>query len=362
MADAGQTYYLQVGSPFDQDGNIQLNLQEVPSPANDNFSDATTITSLPFSDITDTTAALTEPDEPTPSCATYGKQKTVWYAFTPETSGSISAGFNSISFTPTLAAYTGTSLADLSEVGCRAFGSRLTFFADGGTTYYFQVGGFSVGEGGLIEFNLAVTPLPVVNMNFSVSDPSVFDTIQFCDSSFDPADVGIESFAWDFGDGNTSQAECPTHRYLTDGDYTVEHSATTFDGRTGSVSKVFHIRTHDVSLSNVTAPKSATVGQTKAITVSIRNNRYPETVMIELYRSVVGGGFELISTSMQFIPIRLGNRATAFTFNYTFSPQDAQIGKVNFKAIVTILTVDVSRDAFPADNQAISTPPTTVKR
>jgi len=362
QADAGQAYYLQVGSPFDQDGNIQLNLQGVPSPANDNFSSATTITSLPFGDTVDTTAALIEVDEPTPSCASFGKQKTVWYAFTPETSGSISAGFNSISFTPTLAAYTGASLEDLSEVGCRAFGSRLTFLVDAGTTYYFQVGGFSVNEGGLIEFNLMVTPQPVVNMNVSVSDPSVFDTIQFCDSSFDPADVGIESWVWDFGDGTTSEDECPTHKFSVDGYYTAEHSVTTFDGRTGSVSQLLNVRTHDVSISGITSPKSATVGQTKAITVSIRNSRYPETVNIELYRSVFGGGFELISHSTQFIPARSGNRTTQFSFNYTFSPQDAQIGKVTFKAIVTIVTVDVSRDAFPGDNQAVSTPPTTVKR
>jgi hypothetical protein len=38
------------------------------------------------------------------------------------------------------------------------------------------------------------------------------------------------------------------------------------------------------------------------------------------------------------------------------------MGKVTFKAVVTIVTVDVARDGFPADNRAISTPPTIVKR
>lgn len=108
----------------------------------------------------------------------------------------------------------------------------------------------------------------------------------------------------------------------------------------------------------VSAPKSAVPGQTRQITVSIKNNRYAETVQIDLYRSVAGGGFVFVGTSQQYVPVRSGNRTSDFVFNYTFSPQDAQIGKVTFRAIVTIVN---ARDAFPADNEAFSVPPTVVR-
>ncbi len=243
-------------------------------------------------------------------------------------------------------------------MGCRYGWSVLSFQANAGTTYYIQAGAYYDGEGGEMEFQLEVTPPPVADFSFDPSDPSVFNNINFCDNSFDPGDVGIQSMTWDFGDGATSTDNCAAHQYLADGNYTVQHSVTTFDGRSASTSQVVQVRTHDVSIIKVAAPKSANVGQTKTINVSIKNNRYPETVTIELYRSVAGGGFELIGLSIQFVPVRPGNRTSQFTFNYTFSPQDAQAGKVTFKAIVFI---ENSNDGFPADNEAISTPPTVVK-
>jgi PKD repeat protein len=233
----------------------------------------------------------------------------------------------------------------------------LTIQATANTTYYFQVGGI-FGGGGPMGFHLDVTPPLEAHFSYFPGDPSVFDNIQFCDESFDPGGFGIESMTWDFGDGATSIDNCAFHRYSADADYTVQHSVTTFDGRTASISQVVQVRTHDVSITRVAAPKSANVGQTREISVSIRNTRYPETVRIELFRSVAGG-FELVGTSTQFVPVRSGNRTSQFIFNYTFSPQDAQVGKVTFRAIVTIET---GRDAFQADNEAFSVPATVVKR
>jgi hypothetical protein len=61
----------------------------------------------------------------------------------------------------------------------------------------------------------------------------------------------------------------------------------------------------------------------------------------------------LIASSTQFVPVRSGSRTTQFAFNYTFSPQDAQAGKVVFRAVATIVDV---RDALPSDNEALSAP------
>jgi PKD repeat protein len=44
--------------------------------------------------------------------------------------------------------------------------------------------------------------------------------IQFTDNSVDPENKSI-SWLWDFGDGNTSEIQTPTHKFTTEGDYNV---------------------------------------------------------------------------------------------------------------------------------------------
>jgi PKD repeat protein len=172
--------------------------------------------------------------------------------------------------------------------------------------------------------------------------------------------MGIQSSKWNFGDGTpVSNIVSPTHRFAVDGDYQVTLMVSTSDGRTASTSQVVHVRTHDVSISSISAPKSANVGQTKAITVALRNTRYAETVRIQLYRTTAGGGLDLISSSTLFVPVRQGNRTTPFSYNYTFRPEDAQVGKVAFRVEVSI---EGANDGVPQDNTAISTPPTVVRR
>jgi hypothetical protein len=202
---------------------------------------------------------------------------------------------------------------------------------------------------------------PQANFVYNPVEPSIFDTIQFSDRTnfyqFDPA----ASFAWDFGDGTTSSDRDPTHRYASDGDYTVLHTIRTLSGGTSSISQTVTVRTHDVAITRVAAPSSANVGQTRPITVYIKNNRYAETVLLELYKSNpnVAGGFELVGSYTQFVPVRSGNRTSAFTFNYTFTAADLAIGKVTFKAVTTLVN---GHDAIPSDNTLSSAPPTVVKR
>jgi hypothetical protein len=252
-----------------------------------------------------------------------------------------------------VAAYTGGELADLNQIGCRAFGQLLTFHADAGTTYYLQAGGL-FGSRGALTFKLDVAPDPVANFSYYPGDPSIFETVQFFDQSNDPGGVGISSLTWRFGDGSdVATGCCPMHRYAEDGDYAVQLDVTTPDGRTASIEHVVHVQTHDVTIAKVMVPQTASVGQTRGITVGLTNSRYAENVDVWLEKSVAGGGWQQVGVLTQYVPVRGPSRTTNFTFNYTFAPEDAVLGKVSFRASANIQN---ARDAIPADNTFISLP------
>lgn len=96
-----------------------------------------------------------------------------------------------------VAVYSGSSLNNVTSLGCRTFGNLLTFHAEAGQTYYVQLGGL-FGDRGTISFNIDVAPDPVANFGLSPGDPSVFDTVGFSDFSHDPAGLGIESCLVEF--------------------------------------------------------------------------------------------------------------------------------------------------------------------
>ena len=49
--------------------------------------------------------------------------------------------------------------------------------------------------------------------------------IQFTEKSIDPENKSL-SWLWDFGDGNTSELQTPTHKFTTEGDYNVTLTVT----------------------------------------------------------------------------------------------------------------------------------------
>ena len=248
-------------------------------------------------------------------------------------------------------------MINLSEIGCRSSyggGNLFTIEATAGTTYYYQIGKvYPWQTAGPVQFNLDVAPPPVADFGFWPSDPSMFEEVHFYGYySHDPANVGIESYIWDFGDSAIASDCCPDHRFSADGEYTVELTVVTFDGRSASTTRLIEVQTHDLAITKFLTPKSARAGQTRQISVGIHNQLYPELATARLYRSVPGG-FEYIGNWTQEVPVRTGNRTTNFDFNYTFTESDAAQGKVTFKAIIDI---HQRRDALPADNEAISSP------
>jgi hypothetical protein len=63
------------------------------------------------------------------------------------------------------------------------------------------------------------------------------------------------------------------------------------------------------------------------------------------------GGFDVVGTLTQSVPVKTGKATTPFAFSYTFTSSDATAGKVTFEAIATI---QGNRDAFPSDNTALA--------
>jgi hypothetical protein len=349
-AHAGLTYYVQGGIGFGPPGNLHVNLRAVPPPANDDFANATSISALPFGSTVDGAAATVEPGEPTPSCGFGQITNSVWYSFTPLSDESVT--LSTAPGNQQVDAYSGTSLTSLTDLGCRSFGGSLTLKVSAGQTYHFQLAGLFGNTS--LGLNVVITPPPQANFGFNPSDPSIFDQVQFSDFSSDPGQVGIQSQAWSFGDGATATGCCPTHRFAKDGDYTVKETVTTTDGRSGSATRTVHVSTHDVTIVKLEVPQSAKPGQTRPITVNISNGHYPETVQVQILK---GGpnGFQPVGTLTQSVPVTQGNHTTQFSFNYTFTSDDAAAGKVTFEAIATI---SGARDALPADNTVIALPTT----
>ena len=346
---AGETYYLQIGSMWGQAGWMHLNLDFLPAPANDDITNALVVSlgdSIPINN----GSANIEPGEPSPDCSS--PNKTVWFTFTPTSDMAVTV--HADQWWTFVAAYTATGPNELNKIGCRSEGYPLPLQLVAGTTYYFQAGSGSDWWAGEFTFSIYETPPPVADFWWSPGDANIFDTIEFCDSSFDPVYQVLTEHQWDFGDGSTTTGNCVYHRYPTDGDYTVSHNVQTSDGRTDpdGITHTVSVRTHDVAITRVTAPTAARVGQTRQITIYIKNNRYPERVQVELFKSIPGG-YELVGVAAHNIPVRGGNRTTAVSFSYTFVQGDADMGKVTFKAVATIID---ARDALPADNEAISSP------
>ena len=188
---------------------------------------------------------------------------------------------------------------------------------------------------------------PVADFLFSPADPSALESVQFNDSSYDPAQAGIASASWDLGDGATAIGSCPSHRFAADGEYRARLTVTTADGRSASIIRVVTVRTHDVAIVELRVPRSARPGETTAIAVAVTSLRYPETVQVELFRD---GGVEPLGRLLQPVPPW---EPTTFDFMYTFTAEDAAAGTVTFRAVATLAG---ARDAQPADNAVVATP------
>lgn len=358
-ARAGTTYHFMVSGGFGIPGGaLSFSVQTVPPVANDNFAAAEPITALPATRDIDLSRATTEPDEPSARCLGESQPRTVWYAYTPAETKSLTARLEN--FQSGLTVYTGSPLLDLHEVACGRGGFQSTLFrVTAGTTYYIRVGGSSFLDRETLTLAEAAPLRPTLET--FPSDPTIFEMTRF---HAEPGEfnTAVASGAIDFGDGGSAPLSVDPnndwfgsadHHYTADGTYQVRLNITSEDGRTGTITRAVPVTTHDVSIDKFNTPGKARTGDTKNIAVHVANTRYREaSVTTELYKSE-GSAWRLVGTLTLDVPAR-ADRTVKFPFAYTFTAADAVAGKVAFR---TVVRLDSGvRDARPLDNELISAP------
>ena len=154
---AGNTYYFAVRAQDEvpNTSSVSTNIANSsaqafapPPPPNDNFSNATEITSMPFTESTDyLTAATTEESDPAiVQCNTDQGLNSIWYSYTPGADGILTLDtFGSVQFDTLLAVWTYNG-GTFTHVSCNddatenaSLQSAIATYVYGGTTYYIEI-------------------------------------------------------------------------------------------------------------------------------------------------------------------------------------------------------------------------------
>jgi hypothetical protein len=170
---ANTTYYVMVtdASASGLGGTLTFSLDfQATAPANDDNATPTVIApaALPYSNTVNSIQATANTNghtDPTPPCAAgaagTGQDNSVWWSFTPTSSGMIVADTLTSPYATILNVTSGT--ANGTQVACNVSAgagiaqSQVSFAAASGTTYFFMVSSF-LGDGGTTNFHLIFTP------------------------------------------------------------------------------------------------------------------------------------------------------------------------------------------------------------
>jgi hypothetical protein len=152
LVQYGGAFFMGVTNPASGGGGsiqpVVFTVTNSTPPANDNFANATPVGTATFTNTVDNSAATNETTDPIPTCAKMGQTpaKTVWWFFTPGTTGNVTATTVGSSYDTLLAVFTGLP-GSFVQIACnddinpginRA--SQLSFTANPATTYFFMVG------------------------------------------------------------------------------------------------------------------------------------------------------------------------------------------------------------------------------
>jgi len=167
---AGVTYHIMLSDFTGNGGTGVLQAAATPPPANDDFANAVTVSTVGFADTRTTTGATTEFGEPLPACTSAQAASThsVWYRYTPGSSGTAIFNTTGSGIDSIIQVVTGGlgGLGGFSAVtgGCsdqfgQGAGETVTFSVTSGTTYFIMVSDWD-GIGGTSVLNFMSGPAP----------------------------------------------------------------------------------------------------------------------------------------------------------------------------------------------------------
>ncbi|MEV6876953.1 hypothetical protein [Amycolatopsis sp. NPDC051128] len=343
-ATAGTTYHVMFAQQYNQ-SDLAVEFTTMPAAQNDDFA-ASAAAAVPGEYSGDLTVASAEPGEVRPGCDP-DADRSVWFRFTPDRTRSVSV-LAMFDWGPGITVYRGTTPDSLSEVDCVASGDRryAVFTAVAGQTYQIRVAD-DPEAASLFDIRLATAPPLSPWVGAQPNNPSVYTDVTLAPYAGDSLGRDFVSGEVRFGDGGSAPITgAPIqHRYAADGNYRVEVTGATADGRTGTGFSTLKVDTHDVSLSDFVVPATARAGETKPIKVSVANTRHDETVTVTLYRLGEQGYYQEIGRLKQWVPAAAG-RKVVFPFAFTYTAADVAAGKTSFKAVANI------EDFYPGDSRS----------
>ena len=92
---------------------------------------------------------------------------------------------------------------------------------------------------------------PIADFSYTPLNPDVNEPVQFTDESIDTSSGSVNSWYWEFGDGDTSTIQNPTHTYNENGSFQVNLTITNTTGTTDSESKIIYVGETNISISLV---------------------------------------------------------------------------------------------------------------
>lgn len=172
-ASAGETYYIMAGQfgTGGLGGSLVLSINELIPPSNDDVDNAISISSLPFTDTRDTSAATTAGDDP--YCGY--RNASVWYQFTPATNGRVELDTSASNYFADISVFTGSRGA-WGYMNC-SYSTRTSFNAVAGQTYYIMVSTYA--SGGSLVLSVDLIPPPA---NDDVDNAIAIGSLPFADT------------------------------------------------------------------------------------------------------------------------------------------------------------------------------------
>jgi PKD repeat protein len=137
----------------------------------------------------------------------------------------------------------------------------------------------------------------------------VGEDITFDASASYDSDGIIDSWSWNFGDGEVGAGQTTTHSYSATGEYEASLTVTDNEGYANSTTAVITVVVHDIAITGLTAaPSTVKIGETVTIQVTVENQgNLTETFTVTVYRNsttiethtvtdMIDGGSQLLTT------------------------------------------------------------------